>query len=108
MKTKRQKLEQAKRVGNIISVITALVIGSLAGAGTMLLVAPKSGKKTRAELQGRALKLRKQTAKTMKGTVTQVKSKAQDLGHQGQGLLAKQVDHVSHAVKVGRKAILAS
>jgi len=119
MNTKRQKLEQAKQIGNTISVITGLVIGSLVGAGTMLLMAPQPGKKTRAELQGRALELRKQTATTMKAKVTQVKSKAnqlkadmqikaQDLGHQGQGLLAKQLDHVSHAVQAGRKAILAS
>jgi len=119
MKTKRQKFEQAKQVGNTISVFTGLVIGSLVGAGTMLLMAPRPGKKTRAQLQGRALKFRKQTATTMKGTLTQVKSKAnqlkanmqtkaQDLGHQGQGLLAKQLKHVSHAVQAGRKAILAS
>ena len=119
MKTKSQKIEQAKQVGNTISVLTGLVIGSLAGAGTMLLMAPRAGKKTRAQLQSRAMKLRKQTATTLKGTLTQVKSKAnqlkaaaqikaQDLGHQGQGLLAKQMEHVSHAVQAGRKAILAS
>jgi len=119
MKTKSQKFEHAKQVGNTISVLTGLVIGSLVGAGTMLLMAPQPGKKTRAELQGRALELRKQTATTMKGTIKKVKSKAnqlkadmqikaQDLGHQGQGLLAKQLDHVSHAVQAGRKAILAS
>ena len=119
MNTKKQKFEHAKQVGNTISVLTGLVIGSLVGAGTMLLMAPQPGKKTRAELQGRALELRKQTDTTMKATIKQVKSKAnqlkadmqikaKNLGHQGQDLLAKQLDHVSHAADAGRKAILAS
>ena len=119
MKTKRQKIEQGKQAGNIISVLTGLVIGSVVGAGTMLLLAPQPGKKTRAKLQDGALELRKRTATTMKDTITQVKSKAnqikadmqikvQDLGHQGQDLLVKQLDHVSHAAEAGRKALQAS
>ena len=102
--------------GNTLSVLLGLVVGGLIGAGTMLLFAPQPGKKTRAELQTNALELRDRTATTVKDTVTQVKSKAnqikadvqikaQDLGHQGQNLLIKQLEHVSQAAEAGKKAI---
>ncbi|MFT3895313.1 MAG: YtxH domain-containing protein [Anaerolineales bacterium] len=82
----------------------------------MLLFAPKPGKETRAELQTGVLELRDRTAETVKDRITQVKTKAgqikedvqvkvQDLGHRGQDLLAKQLDHVAHAAENGKKAI---
>jgi gas vesicle protein len=85
----------------------------------MLLMAPQTGEKTRAELQVGALELRDRTATTMKDTMTQVKSKAsrikadvqikaQDLGHQGQDLLVRQLEHVSHAAEAGKKALQGS
>ena len=53
-----------------------LLLGSVAGAGVMLLLAPQSGKKTRKQLQRRGQKVRKQTANTVKQTVEQVQDKA--------------------------------
>ena len=118
--TNNQEFEhKEEKPGNLLSVLAGLVIGGLVGAGTMLLFAPQPGEKTRAELQERALKLRDRTATTMKDTITQVKSKAnqikadvqikaQDLGHQGQDLLVRQLDNVSHAAEVGKKAIQGS
>ena len=108
-----------EKPGNAIAVLIGLVIGGLLGAGTMLLFAPQPGKKTRAELQVSALELRDRTATTMKDTITQVKSKAnqikadvqikaQDLGHQGQDLLVRQLDHVSDAAEAGKKALQGS
>ena len=99
--------------------LSGLVIGGLVGAVTMLLMAPQTGEKTRAELQVGALELRDRTAVTMKDTLTQVKSKAnqikadvqikaQDLGHQGQDLLVKQLDHVAQAAEAGKKALQGS
>ena len=116
MNTNSQEFQQTEQSGRTLSVLTGLVIGGLLGAVTMLLYAPQPGKKTRAELQTGALELRDRTAETMKDTITQVKSKAnqikadvqikaQDLGHQGQDLLVRQLDHVSHAAEAGKKAI---
>jgi gas vesicle protein len=117
MDTNSQELERKEeKSGNILSVLIGMIVGGLAGAVTMLLFAPQPGDKTRAELQNRAVELRDRTATTMKDTLTQVKSKANqikadvqikalDLGHQGQDLLIKQLDNVSHAAQAGKKAI---
>ena len=111
-----QETQHTEQSGHTKSVLAGLIIGGLVGAGTMLLFAPQPGEKTRAELQEGALKLRDQTATTMKDTITQVKTKAnqikadvqikvQDLGHHGQELLVRQLDNVSHAAEAGKKAI---
>ena len=116
MNTNNQEFQQTERSGHASSVLAGLVVGGLVGAVTMLLFAPQPGEKTRAELQTGALKLRDRTTETMKDTMTQVKTKAnqiktdvqvkvQDLGHRGQDLLVKQLDNVSHAAEAGKKAI---
>jgi gas vesicle protein len=119
MNTKSQEFQHTEQSGHAISVLAGFVIGGLVGAGTMLLFAPQPGEKTRAELQVGALELRNRTAETVKDTITQVKTKAnqikadvqikvQDLGHQGQELLVRQLDNVSHAAEAGKKAIQSS
>ena len=119
MNTNNQEFEHEEQSGNAISVLIGMVIGGLVGAVTMLLFAPQPGEKTRAELQDGALKLRDRTATKVKDTMTQVKSKANqikvemqikahDLGHQGQDMLVKQLENVSHAADAGRKAIQGS
>lgn len=119
MNTTNQQFEHIKQSGNTMSVLIGMVIGSLVGAITMLLFAPQPGEKTRAELQEGALKLRDRTTTTVKDTMTQVKSKAnqlkvemqkkaQDMGHQGQEILVKQLENVSHAAEAGKKAIQGS
>jgi gas vesicle protein len=47
------------------SMLAGLLIGGLAGAIAMLLLAPQSGKRTRAKLRRRSIALRAQTAETM-------------------------------------------
>ena len=119
MNTQTQEFEHTEQLGRTLSVLIGLVVGGLLGAGTMLLFAPQPGKKTRAELQVGALELRDRTTETVKDTITQVKSKAnqikadvqikaQDLGHQGQDLLMRQLDHISQAAEAGKKALQGS
>jgi len=119
MNTKTQETEQNRQSGNTLSVLTGLVVGGLVGAGTMLLLAPQPGEKTRAELKEGVSELRNRTAETVNDTLTQVKSKAnhikaevqikaKDLGHQGQDLLVKQLDHVTQAAEAGKKVLKGS
>jgi len=51
-------------------------LGSLIGAGVMLLLAPQSGKKTRRQLRRRGRDLREQTTGAVDDTVAQVRAKA--------------------------------
>src|SRR5258706_3149014 len=120
MNTKSQEMERkGEPASHAIPGLTGLVIGGLVGAGTMLLFAPQPGEKTRAELKEGVLELRNRTADTVKDTVTQVKSKAngikddvqikaQDIQHQGQDLLVKQLDRVSQVAEQGKKVIQGS
>lgn len=97
-------------------VLAALLVGGLLGAGTMMLLAPRSGSETRSQLQHKALELREQTVGTMKGAVEKVSSRTRDLAgevkvkaggleHQGREVLAKQLDKVAVAAKAGKDAI---
>jgi gas vesicle protein len=61
------------------SALAGLVIGGLAGAGAALLLAPQSGKETRAQIQHKTLEIRDKTAETVTGVVTQVKTKTHEL-----------------------------
>ena len=119
MNTNDQEFETTEKPARAKSVLAGLVFGGLVGAGTMLLFAPQAGKKTRTELQQGAAHLRDQTSETVKDTITDVKSKANqikadmqikvgDLQHHGQVLLARQLDRVAHAAEAGKKALLNS
>jgi gas vesicle protein len=93
-----------------------LLLGSVAGAGVMLLMAPQSGKKTRKQLQRKGQKVRKQTAKTVKHKVEQVQDKAnqvsasihgqvEDLQERAQDAIDDQKDRWEPVVKAGKTAV---
>jgi gas vesicle protein len=107
------------RINNVSGVATGLFIGSLIGAGTMLLVAPQSGKRTRAKIQQKSIELRDRTAEMVEEAMEQVqiesnklakngRHKAKELMHQGQELVAGQLAHVAEFVETGKKSILGS
>lgn len=104
---------------NVFGVFVGLLIGGLVGAATMLLLAPQSGKDTRIQIQKKGIELRDHTTKMIGDTMAQVRSnanristsgrmKAEELLHQGQDLVAEQLDHVSEAAQAGKKAIKGS
>ncbi len=64
-----------------IGLLAGLLIGGLAGALALLLLAPQSGKKTRAKLQRQGHELREQTAETVEGAMTQARVKARQITH---------------------------
>ena len=96
--------------------LAGLLVGGLAGAGMVLLVAPQSGKKTRALIRQKSSDLREQTVKTVEGAVAQTRDKgrqimddirdqAGELQQGGQDLLDEQRDHVSKTLKGWGKAV---
>jgi len=66
------------------SMLAGLLIGGLAGAVAMLLLAPQSGKRTRAKLRRRSNALRDQAAATMEtveDAVADARDKSQQVTH---------------------------
>lgn len=116
MKTTNQELEYEESPHTAKSILAGLLIGGLAGAGAMLLLAPQSGKETRSLIQHKTLELRDRTVETVDEAVTQIKSKtsqikadvldkAGELQDEGKQLLVKQLDHVSAAAEAGKAAV---
>jgi len=101
---------------DVLGILVGMVIGGLAGAVTMLLLAPQSGKRTRIQIQEKGIELRDRATGMVEDVVAQVRldgnkiardgrRKANELLHQGQGLVADQLEYVTDAVKAGKKAI---
>ena len=57
------------------------LIGGLTGALAMLLLAPQSGKKTRAKLKRQSRQLREQAAGTMEDALASAQAKARQVTH---------------------------
>jgi len=104
---------------DVLGVLVGVLVGGLVGAVTMLLLAPQSGKRTRIQIREKGIELRDRATGIMEDTVAQVRlngnklardgrRKANELLHQGQNLVAEQVEYVSDAVKAGKKAIQSS
>jgi gas vesicle protein len=104
---------------NILGILAGLLIGCLAGAVTMLLLAPQSGKRTRMQIQKKGIELRERTTEMVEDAVAQARvdgkkitrdgrKKAKELMKHGQELVTEQMEHVSDAVKAGKKAIQSS
>jgi gas vesicle protein len=68
--------ENGNDVNNPSGFLAGLMVGGLAGAGAMLLLAPRSGKKTRAKIQQKGVELREQTGESVVGAVAQARTKA--------------------------------
>lgn len=94
---------------NIAGVLTGMVIGGLAGAVTMLLLAPQSGKDTRKQIQDKSIELRDRTTELVEDTMAQVRTKANNLTvglkDRGQEIAVAQLENVSEAAQAGKKAI---
>jgi len=104
--------EYKYRTNNTFGVLVGMLIGALAGAATMLLLAPQSGKDTRMQIQKKGIELRDRTTEMVEDTVTQVRSNANKitmgLKNYGQELAVEQLDHVSEAAQAGKKVIQGS
>lgn len=97
---------------NVLGVLAGMLIGGLAGAVTMLLLAPQSGKETRKQIQEKGIELRDRTTGLVDDTIAQVRTKANrltvGLKDRSQELAVKQLDNISNAAQAGKDAIRTS
>lgn len=108
--------EHNSRFRGTKSMLIGLLVGGLAGAGAMLLLAPQSGAQTRNQIRVKSIQLRDQTAAGVKNALEQarveteemaagVRQKAGELKHRGQEELVRQMDRASAALDAGKKAV---
>jgi gas vesicle protein len=101
------------QIGNFLA---GVLLGGLAGAGTMLLLAPQSGKRTRAQIQLKGMELRERATEAAEVGIsrtrvkarqitTDVHNKAKEIQQGGQDMLAEQKAHLSAAISAGKTAI---
>ncbi len=99
-------------INNSLGVLGGMLIGALAGAVTMLLLAPQSGKDTRKQIQEKGIELRDRTTEMVEDTIAQVRTKANTITtgakDYGQKLAVEQLENVSEAAQAGKKAIQSS
>jgi gas vesicle protein len=85
----------------------------------MLLLAPQSGKRTRAQIQLKSMELREQTTDAVEDAMAQtrtkarqiradVRGKADELQQRGQAVLDEQKEHWSALVEAGKTAVQGS
>ncbi len=90
-KRKQQKQAEGLSFGVVlVGIFVGALVGALAGASAMLLMAPRSGKKTRAKIEKKGKQLRQQATHTLEDGVDQVHTKA----NQVSARLHKQVDNL--------------
>lgn len=94
---------------NAPGVLAGMLIGALAGAAAMLLLAPQSGKDTRMQIQKKGIELRDRTTEMVEDTMAQLRTNANKitmgLRNYGQELAVEQLDNVSKAARAGKKVI---
>ena len=101
-------IEHESEVHHPMGFITGLLLGSLAGAVAILLVAPQSGEKTRAKILNKSKELRNQTVEAVEDAMTQartkahqftadVRDKADELQQRGQDVLDEQKERFIHS-----------
>jgi gas vesicle protein len=81
--------------------LSGLLLGSLAGAGAMLLLAPASGKRTRARIVRQYDELRDQVAEGVEDAEEEVLFKAHHLASDTRGKV-KKLQHRGHAMFDGK------
>lgn len=119
MNRRNQSDESMDKASGGASLLAGLMIGGLVGAGTMLLLAPQAGRRTREEIQQGAMDLRDRATDSARDAAAQVRSraeqvvtnvrgKADDLQNQGKEIAIDQLDRVATAARAGKRALQSS
>ena len=98
--------EYSYPTSNTLNILVGMVIGGLAGAVAMLLLAPQSGKDTRRQIQEKGIELRDRTTEMLEDTMAQVRSNPNKITMGVKNY--EQLEHASDAAQVGEKAIQSS
>jgi gas vesicle protein len=99
--------------------LAGVFLGGLAGAVTMLLLAPKSGEETRAQIRQTGIELRDQTTEAVDTATEQVRlkarqistgvrGKADELQEYAQGVLGAYSEHESPVVEAATPELVGS
>jgi len=97
--------EYKYHANNVLGVLTGILVGGLAGAVTMLLLAPQSGKDTRRQIREKGIELRDRTSEIMEDTMAQVRTNTNKFTMGVKDYSVEQLDNVSSAARAGKKAI---
>jgi len=111
-----QNYEHENDANQLGGFAAGLLMGGLAGAGAMLLLAPQSGKKTRTEIQHRGIELRKQTTEVVEDALKQAgvtarhisvgaHKQAEALEQRGQDVIDEQRDQLGKTLTGLGKAV---
>ena len=111
--------EYRYHTNNTLNVLVGMLVGGLAGAVTMLLLAPQSGKDTRMQIREKGIELRDRTNEMVGDATAQIRSSAQkiavsgreainELAQHGQKIAVEQLDRVSEVVEAGKNAVRAA
>jgi gas vesicle protein len=111
-----KKENRTETPSNMLSGLAGFMIGGLAGALTMLLLAPQSGKDTRMQIKQKGIELRDETTEMVDKAVAQMQTntnkivtggreKINEIKEQSRGFATEQLDRVTDAVRAGKKAI---
>jgi gas vesicle protein len=97
------------QANNVLVVLAGILIGGLAGAVTMLLLAPQSGSDTRRQIKEKSIQLRNRTSEMIDDTMAQVRTNTNKLAmgvkDYSKEMAVEQLDNVSEAAQAGKKAI---
>lgn len=103
---------QSGRFTNIFGILAGFLIGSLAGAVTMLLLAPQSGKDTRKQIGQKGIELRDDATEMVDDAVTQMHTSANKFVSGGRQkikelkeLASEQLDRVADVAQAGKNSI---
>jgi gas vesicle protein len=87
--------------GNMGGFVAGLLIGALAGAATMLLMAPQSGEETRRQLGEKTFELKERVAEK----ADDVRGRVEHMQQRGQAMLEEQRTRVNDAVEAGKQSM---
>lgn len=98
--------DDTTKQGNLGSFLAGALMGSIAGAAAMLLLAPQSGQKTRAQIEATSVELRddaahaiesatKQARRTSQKVTADVREKAEELQQRGEQFYTEQRENLA-------------
>ncbi len=91
--------------------LAGLFAGTLAGAATMLMVAPQSGEQTRREIKNKGLELRDEAAEGLTEAGRHIQEQAAALQERGKGVseaISVSKDNIAQAVNESKDRVVAA